>query len=111
MSPGLACSRSGAGLLQDCDLPGMVELVLGYAVKHVGEVVGLPWDPVAQTGFWQSCHRLHELIVGGLGLGYRSAPRGFVRFIDWREIVGPLGLAFLSREAHQGCMVPHSDVQ
>ena len=98
-------------LLQNRDLPGMIELVLGNAVKHVGKVVPLAGDAIAQAGIRQSGNDLDEPVVRSFRGGNGLAPGCLGRLGYGRKIIGAGGLAFLSTEPNDGRIVPGGDVQ
>src|SRR5215831_17711714 len=80
---GLRSAHTLRGLLQERNLPRMIELMLRDAVKHVIEVVALAGNAVAQARFRKGCNCFHKLIVSFLCRRNCLSPRGF-RWFLWR---------------------------
>src|SRR4029078_11509019 len=77
--------------LEQCDLSGMVELVLHDSTEQVIEVlVGLffPGHLLLQTGFRKRCHGLNQFMVflfDGLDI---TTPCGIASVLNWRKVLG-----------------------
>ena len=96
---------------QECDLAGMVELVLCNAVKHVIEVVLLAGHAIAQAGIREAGYSLHKPVVRPFRLGDGLAPGRFRSFGRGRKIVQTRELTFFSAKPNHARVVPGRDVQ
>ena len=67
------------GLLQNRNLPGMIELVLRDSVQHVIKVVPLAGNAITEARVGQSSDGFYECIVRASRLSYGLAPRRFCR--------------------------------
>src|SRR5579862_7950340 len=100
--------RKSANLrfFQNRDLPGMIELVLRNAVKHMIKIVPLAGHAVAEPGIRQPGHHLYQPVVRAFRLGNGLAPGRFRWLRYGREIVGACGLTFFSLEPDHTRVVP-----
>lgn len=107
----IARSPNPCGFLQNGDLAGVVELVLGDALQHEIEIVALTGDAVAQARLGQGRNDFDQSIVSAHGLSYGFAPCGFCRFWNGREIIRTFRLTPFSGQPADGGVVPGGDVQ
>src|SRR5260370_26230144 len=93
-------------LLQNRDLPGMIELMLRDAVEHVIEIVPLAGDAVPKPRVGQSGDSFDENIVRAFRGRYGLAPCGFCRCGHWRDIYPACWLRFLPPSTSASCGIP-----
>src|SRR5580700_5152420 len=97
-------------LLQNRNLPRMIELVLRHAVQHVREIVALARHAVAKARVGQSRNGFNQRPMSARHLGHRFAPGRWRGIRDGRKILSALRLAFLSAQPDEGRSVPRRDV-
>src|SRR6266404_1852079 len=105
-----------AGLLQQCDLARMIELVLRHALKHVVVVVPvrlvfLSRDLLRQAFVREGFHGLDQFVVNLLCAFESAAPGSLASVHDRREVLLIGKIHGLAGETAANRTIPRCDVQ